>query len=247
MTETPTTEVKTVRQERKSLKSKIQLYVNCIYTGVTLLLIGAATLHYNGTFAAIQNSQSYNKVKSLFVESPTYVEPEPVPEEEPSQRDISIRNNIDIVATYIKMRNSRMPKEVRYIIAENVVREAMDTNIAIPLIMGIMEKESLFNPTAKSDKEAMGLMQILRGEDITIDKDKAFDIAYNIKTGCKILNKKLEITNGDLDKALTNYSGGAKDYTQEVMLSAGRFTLYAWKIDNQKQANRIEISMLTKE
>jgi hypothetical protein len=158
------------------------------------------------------------------LDNPLYV---PIQKEEVIKEVVN--TEIQVLSDYMQLRNSKLPSELADIIATNVVEVSSDIDLAIPLIVGIMEKESIFNPMATSSHRAKGLMQILRGETVTIDANKAYDIRYNLEIGCAILKGKLDITKGNLDKALSNYSGGATNYTENVMQAAGRYSLYRYK------------------
>jgi soluble lytic murein transglycosylase-like protein len=117
----------------------------------------------------------------------------------------------------------------------------MEHGIQVSLLTGLIEKESVFNASAateipgKSGDFARGLMQIYQGESVQIDKDRAYDLGYNLDTGCTILNKKLQLANGDLEKALSNYSGRAQGYSDDVLKGVGRYTLYKWQQNSPVQ------------
>jgi len=144
-----------------------------------------------------------------------------------------------IVGQYMRARNSRLSIEITELIADELVAQAKIAGFPPELLVGIIEKESLFNPMVttqipggKPDATAKGLMQLYQAENIEIDQNRAWDIKYNIATGCKILSKKLELTDANMSKALSNYSGNAKGYTTDVLQSVGRFTLYKWDKGN---------------
>ena len=78
-----------------------------------------------------------------------------------------------------------------------------NTSISPDVLIALMYTESAMNEKAKSIKNYRGLMQI------------PWSIPYpdaNIFIGAKILQEKLEITNGDLLKALYLYKGWGNNY-----------------------------------
>lgn len=143
-----------------------------------------------------------------------------------------------VIAKYIRSQNNKMSSEISQLISRFVVEASQKHKIPTELIVGVIEKESIFNPSAataipsKPGDFARGLMQIYQAEDITIDKGRAYDLVYNLDMGCSILNKKLELSNGDLEKALSNYSGRADGYAEAVLQNVGRLTLYRWMNPN---------------
>lgn len=139
----------------------------------------------------------------------------------------------EIIAKYIKLRNSRIPVELAEIQSKMIAKKALQYNINPSLIVSIIEKESMYDPTRVSPLSAKGLMQILRCDGVDIDNDAAHDIGYNIETGIKILLKKLELKNWDTTSALTAYSGGAKDYSNSIYEGVGRYSMYRDKEMNE--------------
>jgi len=103
-------------------------------------------------------------------------------------------------------------------ISKNVCKEIVKEAIKMPkplLLLAIMEVESNFVPTARSSKNAIGLMQILpsawdkdlikRG-DIKERRD-LYDIGTNVKCGSYIFQLFLTQSKGNIDKALELYLG----------------------------------------
>jgi soluble lytic murein transglycosylase-like protein len=108
---------------------------------------------------------------------------------------------------YIKICNRRIPKEVRKIIAWEIVMQSKESNVDVDLLTAIIDVESTFYPTAKSKHKAKGLMQVLREDRVVIDPNRVYDIKYNIQTGIKILKSKLKKSKGNLNLALRYYVG----------------------------------------
>jgi soluble lytic murein transglycosylase-like protein len=81
------------------------------------------------------------------------------------------------------------------------------------LILAVMQVESAFNPLAFSTAGAYGLMQVhyaVWKDELKIDKDRIFEIEYNIGLGLKILKQYYDLSGGDLKRALFLYNNGYK-------------------------------------
>jgi len=81
------------------------------------------------------------------------------------------------------------------------------------LVLAIMQVESGFNPQALSSAGAYGLMQVRYAvwkDELAIDKNRIFDIEYNIELGLQILKKYYELANNDIGRALFLYNNGYK-------------------------------------
>lgn len=81
------------------------------------------------------------------------------------------------------------------------------------LILAVMQVESAFNPLALSAAGAYGLMQIhyaVWKDELKIDKNRIFDIDYNIGLGMRILKQYYDLSGGDIKRALFLYNNGYK-------------------------------------
>ena len=205
-----------------------------VTAALAVCLIALTTNHYN-IKACIIESSYYKKMLSMVtrveqVEIMVYQEPEP------------INPQVRLLADYMRSRNSQLSREITVLIASEIVKVAEENNVPLPLLVGLVEKESIFNPMAsatipgsKTDR-ARGLTQIYQGEGIEIEQNKAHDLNYNLTIGCKILNRKIELNHGNLENALANYSGNATGYSTSVLENVGRFTIYTLK---KKKAEEI--------
>jgi soluble lytic murein transglycosylase-like protein len=99
------------------------------------------------------------------------------------------------------------------------------------LVLAICVVESNFNPSAESDKGAVGLMGImpdvwldeLKAHGIVNGKEDLYAIPNNISSGIYVLERYLASTK-DLKEALRRYSGGNSGYANRVLRAAGRIS-----------------------
>jgi hypothetical protein len=136
---------------------------------------------------------------------------------------------IAVIAAYQTKRNSRLPEEIAKLQAELIIDAAVNSKLPTSLIVGMSEVESTFDPLAQSSVGAKGLMQVYQSAKVDIDHAQAFNLSYNLQKGCEVLNEKLSIYDGNLQKALSAYSGNAKDYTEKVYTNIGRFEMFKYK------------------
>lgn len=88
--------------------------------------------------------------------------------------------------------------------------EAKKNRLSPYTVLSVIQVESNFDPAAKSNY-ADGLMQINLSawkKYFKIDVKKIYDIDYNISLGCKILRHYLDVSGGDLSRALYLYNNG---------------------------------------
>jgi len=111
-------------------------------------------------------------------------------------------------------------------IADVVYDESRIHKINPNLILGIIQVESNFNPYAKSEKEAYGLMQInypVWKNELQIEKSKIYDIAYNIELGIHIFKQYYDQCERNTTAALHLYNNGFlynnTDYPKKVNAS----------------------------
>jgi soluble lytic murein transglycosylase-like protein len=80
-------------------------------------------------------------------------------------------------------------------IADMVIEQTNNLNLPVSLVLAVMKKESEFYPNAKSNKNAMGIMQIMptmwsdyvKKLKLDVSLQAAFDPLVNIKVGTRIL------------------------------------------------------------
>jgi len=110
------------------------------------------------------------------------------------------------------------------------------------LLTAIIYRESSFNPTAVSAPVryrgkkifAIGLTQVLLTDEHIKQLKQAgiiqtprdlFDMTTNVKAGNYILNDIIQLSNGNITKALLTYCGGNKRYVNEVLQILGQLTI----------------------
>lgn len=92
---------------------------------------------------------------------------------------------------------------------EKMVREAAERhNVDPALVRAVIETESNWNPTARSRKGAVGLMQLIPSTAQRFGVNDASNPKQNVEAGVLYLKTLLERYNGNLDLALAAYNAG---------------------------------------
>jgi soluble lytic murein transglycosylase-like protein len=106
-------------------------------------------------------------------------------------------------------------------IAHAVLDAANRFAMSPALLLGVIATESGFNRRAVSSAGAKGLMQVLPsgGKDLS-------DPVVNVAIGSTILRGYLDASGGDLNSALSRYSGGGKGYARRVALHMQQFSRF---------------------
>ena len=95
---------------------------------------------------------------------------------------------------------------------DEVIRSASDRhNIDADLIRAVIKVESDFNSVARSNKGAMGLMQLMPDTARQLGVSNAFDPRQNIFAGVRYLRILLDMFQGDVALATAAYNGGASN------------------------------------
>jgi soluble lytic murein transglycosylase-like protein len=105
--------------------------------------------------------------------------------------------------------SQRYPKFAR--ILNTVYDKSAEYGFEPDLVLGVIKVESNYNPTAISVKGAYGLMQVTVSvweRALKIDRDRIFDIDYNIDLGLQILRHYYIESAGNLKRALHLYNNG---------------------------------------
>jgi soluble lytic murein transglycosylase len=107
-------------------------------------------------------------------------------------------------------------------IASSVVDYADEYDVPVPLILGMMRRESHFKSKAVSHAGALGLMQVIpaTGAEISADIGKRryhlFNIQDNIRFGTYYIRKMLDRFDGDVELAVRAYNCGPT-YVEKVV------------------------------
>jgi hypothetical protein len=94
------------------------------------------------------------------------------------------------------------------------------TGVPQALLRAVAQTESNMNPLARSNRGAMGLMQLMPGTAAGRGVTSPFDIGQNVMGGAKELQWLLNRYGGDTSKALAAYNYGVGNYEKAV--AAGR-------------------------
>ena len=89
-----------------------------------------------------------------------------------------------------------------------ITEAAKHHDVSFPLIKAMIKVESDFNPTAVSNKGAMGLMQIMPFNFKQLSITDPFDPWENIMGGVRYFREMLNKFNGDLPLSLAAYNAG---------------------------------------
>jgi soluble lytic murein transglycosylase-like protein len=96
-------------------------------------------------------------------------------------------------------------------IVDTVYDKSLQYGFRPDLVLGIVKVESAYNPTAVSYMGAYGLMQVnlsVWRDELNIDENRIFDVAYNVDLGLQILKQYYHEAGGNMKRALHLYNNG---------------------------------------
>jgi len=131
--------------------------------------------------------------------------------------------------------NSDMPDQIL-----SKIYDEASNNTNTDLVLAICRVESNFNPNARSNKDALGLMGVRPGVWANELKEKGlirgrrdlYLVPNNLMSGAYVVEKYLS-RSGDLEEALYDYVGGDSEYARRVMKALGE--IYLAKIRGMSQ------------
>ncbi|HEX7503487.1 MAG TPA: transglycosylase SLT domain-containing protein [Acidobacteriota bacterium] len=123
-------------------------------------------------------------------------------------------------------------------IVDVAFRKARLYGLSPNLVLAVMQVESAFNPLAVSSAGAFGLMQVRYAvwkDELAIDRNRIFDVEYNIDLGLRILKQYQDIAGGNMRRALFLYNNGYK-YNNEGYVAKVNSSIYNRDLESGKVA-----------
>jgi len=208
-------------------KSELQRYrLIIIFLSVTITIMLASILAI--TIALDNKNRKINRLNVLLETCNESVEKVSINKYEGVNKK-QLRENI---CSYIKIRYTRIPKEVAASIADNVIIFSDKHEMLPQLLVGMIEIESQFNPMAISKKDARGLMQVMPEwvPKLKINNvNDLHDVDIGIEAGIKVFKIHLNEAKGNISKGLYLYVGKNLEYVDNVYSAVGRFVTYQSK------------------
>lgn len=98
-------------------------------------------------------------------------------------------------------------------------------NVPVDLLLAVAATESGWDPDARSDKNAHGIMQIQwpgTARHLGVRRvSELYNPCLNIELGARYLRELIDASNGDVDRALASYNYGPTRISNSVELPAG--------------------------
>lgn len=164
------------------------------------------------------------------------VEPEKIVEEKIVFKEVPKNihtNGSEVIVEYFLKMEPRLDPKVAKIYADAVSESSKKYHLPPAIIVSMIDKESYkYGPLSISKAGCVGLMQInpkAHPDKIkNLSKEELFHVDKNIDIGCRILRDYIG-SEGSIEKALHKYSGGAKDYVEDVLIRFAELTLFHYE------------------
>lgn len=138
---------------------------------------------------------------------------------------------------YIKGKFPHIPNVLAKEISEQAVTLSVKHGAPFPIVVGIMEVESHFNPMAVSKAGARGLMQVMP---FWVDKIDCAQTKYDfhnvdigIESGIIAFKEHLKEADNNIAKGLYYYVGKDKTYKDKVFSAMGEFVAFRSTVDQE--------------
>lgn len=164
--------------------------------------LGAALFSLAATQGHYQAQKMLDTIEFTSSEVPACLLTAELPEKAAFGADATATANIDLQI-------SQLPKSKRWVV-ELVSTLADWYKVDPKLVLSMIAVESNFNIQAKSQKSAMGLMQLIPATAERFNVRNAYDASQNIKGGIAYMRWLLAYYQGDLRLAVAGYNAGER-------------------------------------
>lgn len=222
------------------LSKEFCFLIALLFLSAVFIFFQPEELKTTNTMILLENKNAINskEVKTVNVEA--------------DSKDIKNNKKVEIVdvkevfSKFIKYENYKVKDEVIEKIVDSILKYSKVFVFPPDLVIFVMNTESDFEVSAKSNKGAVGLMQVLPA--VWLDeenkysllnfgiktKEDLFDINKNIFAGVYILNHYKNLCDGDLKCALRRYFGHTSDvYVNKIKKTEENFLEFVQNINKE--------------
>ncbi len=129
-----------------------------------------------------------------------------ITEQPKRQPSCALDDGKEVSPSWVKQRPIRAPHEIERLVRVLAPHYGLDPG----LVLALVESESNFNPTARSHKNAQGLMQLIPETAERFGVRDVWDPEQNLRGGMAYLRWLLDYFDGDLELALAGYNAGER-------------------------------------